>query len=242
MRNNKVKNTKQILNQLIERSYSSNFNNQMEPEHEITKRELWKVFLKTFEEMYGKELQESCDVIHNLKVLFFYFLRDKEFFECENLRADISIPSFAKGLMLIGGYGLGKTDYMRVFENIFKKYPNLRFKIYTSKSLVHHYEVCKTPMDKESFFKDVERKLMFIDDVNSERIASNYGHIDVIDEVLINRYDKNLITFASCNYTTNDNCAKQTLQDLGLRYGGRMYDRFHEMFNIIEFKGTSFRR
>jgi DNA replication protein DnaC len=242
MRNNDVKKAGQIISQIISNTNKSNTYNQMKPINEITKQELWKAFLKTFKEMYNKEFHEDKNVINNLKPLFFYFLRDEKFFDCLNLNKDISEPSFKKGVMLMGGYGLGKTDYMKVFENIFKNYTNLRFKFYTSKSLVLLYEISQTPMDKESFFKDTERKLMFIDDISSERIASNYGHIDVIDEVLINRYDKNLITFVSCNYTTNNNCAKQTLQDLGLRYGGRMYDRFHEMFNIIEFKGSSFRR
>jgi DNA replication protein DnaC len=175
-------------------------------------------------------------------VLFCYFLRDEKFFKCENLRGDISIPSFKKGLLIIGGFGLGKTDYFKVFENIFKNYSHLRFKFYTSKALVHQFEICQTPMDRESFFKDSERKLMFIDDISSERLASNYGRVDTIEEIIINRYDKKLRTFASCNYTSSDNCALKTLQDLGLRYGGRLYDRFHEMFNIIEIKGTSYRR
>lgn len=242
MRSNDFKKAGQIISQIKRNTNKSNTDNQMKPLNEFTKQELWKAFLKTFKEMYNKEFHEDKNVLNNLKPLFFYFLKDEKFFECENLRADISAPSFEKGFMIIGGYGLGKTDYMKVFQNIFKNYPNLRLKIYTSKELVHKYEICQTPLDKQSFIKDAERKLMFIDDISSERIASNYGHMDVIEEVLINRYDKNLITFVSCNYTTNDNCAKQTLQDLGLRYGGRMYDRFHEMFNIIEFKGSSFRR
>ncbi|MEH6538264.1 MAG: hypothetical protein V7719_17840 [Psychroserpens sp.] len=241
MRTNDVQKTSQIINKIITNSNSQKPEKKMKPIEDLSKQELWKYFLKTFREMHGKKFKEDEIALNNLKVLFYYFLRDEKFYECENLRADITTPSFNKGLLIIGGYGLGKTDYFKVFESIFKSYPNLRFKFYTSKALVHQYEICQTPMDKQSFFKDVERKLMFIDDISSERIASNYGQIDVLDEVLIHRYDKKLRTFASCNYSKRNTCAKQTLVDLGLRYGGRLYDRFHEMFNIIDFRGKSSR-
>lgn len=210
--------------------------------HEISKQELWKYFTKTFYEMNGKEFQQDEDALKNLKVLFYYFLQDKKFFDCENLRSDITIPSFKKGLLIIGGFGLGKSEYFKVFEKIFNKYSSLRLKFYTAKGLVQQYESCQNPFDKDYFFKDVKRKRMFIDDINSERLASNYGHFDAVEEVLINRYDNKLITFASCNYSSNDQCAKKTLEDLGLRYGSRIYDRFHETFNIIEFSGLSYRR
>lgn len=208
----------------------------------LTKEQLWTYFLSTFFDLYGKKLLITEEVKKNLKALFFYFLKDDKFFDCENLRGDISLPSFSKGLLIIGSFGLGKTDYFEAFEKVFYSHPYLRFKSYTSKSLVLKYETCTTPLDKECFFKEMERPLIYIDDISSERKASNYGLVDVLDEVIINRYDNKLRTYASCNYTTPDNCAKQTLTDLGLRYGGRMYDRFHEMFNIIEFKGKSFRR
>ena len=242
MRTNDVQKANHIINRIITNNNYQKKLKQMESKNNFFKMELWNCFLEAFQEMHGKEFQKYEEAINNLKTVFYYFLKDEKFFKCENLRGDISIPLFDKGLLIIGGFGLGKTDYFKVFERVFNNYPHLRFKFYTSKALVHQYEICQTPMDKQSFFKDTERKLMFIDDISSERIASNYGKFDVIDEVMINRYDNKLRTFATCNYTNNDNCAQETLKALGLRYGGRMYDRFHEMFNIIEFKGKSFRR
>ncbi|MFD2916423.1 P-loop NTPase family protein [Psychroserpens luteus] len=241
MRNNDVQRTNQLINQ-----FKTNFSSQitektLKPRGDLSKQSLWNYFVDVFQKTHGKKFVNDINSLNNLKILFHYFLRDEAFFECDNLRKDISTPSFDKGLLIIGGYGLGKTDYFKVFESIFKNYPDLRFKFYTSKELVHKYEICEKPMDKQCFFKDVERKLMFIDDISSERTASNFGKVDVIDEVLIHRYDNKLRTFASCNYTSDDNCAQQTLVDLGIRYGSRMYDRFHEMFNIIEFKGKSYR-
>jgi DNA replication protein DnaC len=237
-----TKKTGQLLNQMFKKEKILTSKHVIKQMNEMSKDELWKIFTKTFYEMFGKEFQKDEDALKNLKVLFYYFLQDEKFFECENLRADITIPSFKKGLLIIGGCGLGKSDYLSVFEKVFKNCPSLRFKFYTSKELVQKYEMCQTPLDKDYFFRDVMRKRMFIDDINSERIASNYGKIDVIEEVLANRYDKKLTTFASCNYTNSDKCVRQTLVDLGLRYGGRIYDRLYQIFNVVEFGGLSYRR
>jgi DNA replication protein DnaC len=209
--------------------------------NKYSKNEIWRMFVNTFYKKYGYDFIQSEEIIKNIKILFYYFLQDEEFFKCENLRSDITQPSFKKGLLIIGGYGLGKTDYFSVFEEIFKYNSDLRFKCYPAKSLVLKYEHCTSAIEKDYFFKDVSRPKMFIDDIGSERLASNYGKVDVVKDVLSNRYDKKLFTYASCNYTNGDLCAKKTLEDIGLRYGPRIYDRFFEMFNVIEFKGKSLR-
>jgi DNA replication protein DnaC len=224
-------------------------NNKTKPSQNIiraicnfSKKELWQKFIETFYAMYGKKIIQDTSTINNLKVLFYYFLGDEQFFECDNLRGDITNPSFQKGLLIIGGFGLGKTDYFKVFERVFVKLSNYRFKFFSSKELVAKYELCNTPLDKKSFFKDVDRKRMFIDDLRSERLASNYGKFDVIEEVLSFRYDRKLTTFTSCNYSNNNQCVKETIEELGATYGGRIYDRLYESFNIIEFTGKSYRR
>ncbi|WP_299101978.1 hypothetical protein [uncultured Winogradskyella sp.] len=207
----------------------------------FTKSELWNMFKNTFYSMYGKSLQYDDTIIENLKILFFYFLRDNKFFECENLFSDSSKPSFKKGLLIVGGFGLGKTDYFKVFESVFRHHPVFKFKFYSSMELVRNFEKCVNQNDKLEFYKCVKRKLIFIDDVNSEREGSNYGKVEVIPEILSIRYDNKLKTYMTANYTNAENCVNQTLIDLGKRYGSRIYDRFFEMFNIIEFKGKSFR-
>lgn len=241
MRANKTNRTCDLVSQFQMSHFNKNQKKAMKSNKNYDKGQLWKKFLKKFYEIHAKHFKQDEEAIKNIKVLFHYFLQEKEFFECENLRHDISEPSFGKGLLIIGGYGLGKTDFFKVFEAIFNDYPDLRFKFFTAKGLVRDFEKCQTPLDKEHFFKNTERKQIFIDDINSESKASNYGKRDVIEEILYNRYDYRLRTFVTCNYTTPDNCALRTLEDLGKRYGGRIYDRFFEMFNIIEFKGKSLR-
>ncbi|WP_156115586.1 hypothetical protein [Psychroserpens sp. Hel_I_66] len=243
MRQNKTSICYDLIQSLTAKEYKEN---QLPQKSElqnntISKKTLWNQFLRSFKMIHRKELIINETVIQNLKPLFYYFLKDSNFFECENLRNDISKPSFDKGLLIIGGYGLGKTDYFKVFEAVFKNIPSFRFKCYNSKELITCYESCVTPMDKKEFFEEKNRKLLFIDDISSERVASNYGLIDVTGEILAERYANNLRTFASCNYSNVNQCAEETLEALGLRYGDRIFDRLFEMFNIIEFKGKSFR-
>lgn len=239
MRTNETKKVADLLKQ-IEPTFNNN-NNIVNNENEINRTHFWRDFKYTFAKKFNKKFIQDKRAIINLKVLFHYFLQEEKFFECENLRKDISVPSFHKGILIVGGYGLGKTDYFKVFETLFQKYNNLRFKYYTSKKLVQDYENCQTPLDKSSFFLEKERRLMFIDDVNSEREASNYGKVDVIGEILYQRYDNRLKTHIACNYSNSKNCAVRTLEDLGGRYGPRIYDRIFEMFNVVEFKGKSYR-
>jgi DNA replication protein DnaC len=231
----------QLIVDVIKNNKKKASQNIIIPTCDFSKKELWQKFVETFYAMYGKKIIQDASTINNLKVLFFYFLGDEQFFKCDNLRGDIAIPSFQKGLLIIGGFGLGKTDFFKVFERVFVKLSNYRFKFYSSKELVTQYELCNTPLDKKFFFRDIDRKRMFIDDLKSERLASNYGRFDVIEEVLSYRYDRKLTTFASCNYSGNNQCVKETIEELGVRYGGRIYDRLYESFNIIEFTGKSYR-
>jgi DNA replication protein DnaC len=239
--NGEIKKGNRLVNEIFKNKKNSKHQNLIKRVIQFLKNEMWKMFLQTFREKYGYDFIRNEETLKNIKILFFYFLQDEEFFKCENLRSDITKPSFKKGLLIIGGYGLGKTDYFSVFEEIFKYNPDLRFKCYAAKNLVLDYEHCTTAYKKDDFFKDVSRPKMFIDDIASERLASNYGKVDIVQDVLSNRYDKKSLTYASCNYSDSDQCAKKTLESIGLRYGPRIYDRFFEMFNIIEFKGSSLR-
>lgn len=207
----------------------------------LDKKNLWIAFKTRFETKNNKSLQLDPTGIINLKSLFCYFLKDEEFFKCVNLRGDLSKPSFDKGLFIIGSYGIGKSAYMKVMEEILYIYSSLRFKSYNAKELVHKFDSCQTPQDKDSYFYEMDRPILFIDDVNSENMASNFGKVEILEEIIFRRCEKKLKTHMSCNFSTSDLCVEQTLLDLGNRYGNRIYDRLFEMFNIVEFKGKSYR-
>ena len=227
-----------ILNDLI------SSRNMMPPEIKISikKEDLWNDFNAMFRKMYKKGFTQNDQTLANLKTLFYYFLRDDKFFVQENIHANLSVPSFDKGLLIVGSYGVGKTAYLKVFEKIFYSNPHLRFRGFNTKSIVSDYELCNTPLDKKLLKNKMMRKLLFIDDLNAERVANNYGKVELMEEILSERYANNLKTIVTCNYTNKNRSVEETLSDFSKRYGGRLHDRIFEMFNIIEFKGKSMRR
>ena len=190
----------------------------------------------------------NSDVINNIKPLIYYFIGDFENFKkCENL-SKISEPSLDKGLLIIGGYGNGKTSIMRALEDVLKT-TNVSFKGFTANEIVKIYEQANNPLDKAEFDRITSRGTRYFDDILTERQASNYGKQNLFKDIFEERYNKGRRTYISCNYL-DENIEKgiskenlnMSLIQFGEKYGSRVYDRLFAMFNIIEFKGRSFRK
>lgn len=243
MRLNQTHTSNDIINLIKNPNINNDCQKKIKTTQEIfTKKQLWNIFLYEFKLMFGVSFIDTEQNTNNIKALFYYFLDDDAFFTCNNVKTDISKPSFKKGLMVVGGYGIGKTAYFKVFEKIFKSHSSLRFTSFGAKELVNKYEVCLTSVDKSYMINQTVRPGLSIDDINSERTANNFGKCEVIEEILFMQNEKKYRTFVTCNHTNPENNIEQTLLDLGKRYGGRSHDRFFEMFNIIEFTGKSMRR
>lgn len=209
----------------------------------MTKEWLWNKFLKSFEKEEGRPFDYSSkDSIENIKPLILYFIGDEEGFKkCSNL-SQVSQPSIKKGLLLIGGYGCGKTSIMRSLEKSLIT-TNVRFRTYTANEIVTMFEACSSADEKEEFYRKTRSGTVYFDDILTEREASNYGKYDLFKEILEERCALRRRTYISCNYkdgTKND--LNIGLSQFGERYGSRVYDRLFEMFNVIEFKGKSFRK
>lgn len=210
----------------------------------ITKGMVWNGFKRTFYEMNGRKFDETSDAIKNIAILIQYFIYDEDFFKSDRLVKNLNDPSFKKGLLIIGKFGNGKTAYMNALSKYFKdnKMPMV-FKSVTSHQMVTEWETIESPGDKSLYFEKYLCKSLYIDDVKKEKIAHNFGKTNVIKEILEKRYDKKLKTFITCNYTEGDSKGdlRSALYDFS-NYGDHIYDRLFEMFNIIEFKGKSFRK
>ena len=211
---------------------------------EITSNILWKLFKITYKIETGKEFEETDESLKNISPIIKYFAYDDEFFECDRLVSEFNNPSFDKGLLIIGNYGNGKTSIMTSLSKmtIHYKIP-IRFQYVNANQLVTEWETIQSPGEKSLFFEKYLCKCLYIDDVKKEKTASNYGKTEVIKEILEKRYDKKLRTLITCNYRDSDNSSD--LSDALIefnRYGNHIYDRLFEMFNIIEFKGKSFRK
>lgn len=211
---------------------------------EITKSLIWKFFKIFFKAETGTEFQETPDAIKNISPIINYFALNDDFFNCVRLVGTKNKPSYQKGLLIIGKFGNGKSTIMKVLSKIFNHYKMpMRFKAVSSHDLVTEWEAIQNPGGKSLYFERYLCKVLYIDDVKKEKIASNYGKTDVIKDIIEKRYDKKLKTYITCNYRESDNDGNldDALMEFN-RYGNHIYDRLFEMFNIIEFKGESFRK
>ncbi|MDB0601348.1 hypothetical protein PL373_09340 [Tenacibaculum maritimum] len=180
-------------------------------------------------------------IVENIKPLIYYFIGDFENFKnCVNL-SSLSEPSMNKGLLIIGGYGNGKTSIMNALEKSLHN-TNVSFKGYSANNLVKMYERLETPSEKKEFDRSTLSGTRYIDDVLTEREASNYGKSNLLKDIIEERYNKAKRTYISCNYRDEKNNLESSLEQFGEKYGSRVYDRLFAMFNIIEFKGKSFRK
>jgi DNA replication protein DnaC len=209
----------------------------------ITAKKLYNLFKANFQKVSGRPFVKVEGVtIKNLEPLIYYFSKDERFFQCENL-SKISEPSFDKGLLIIGPYGNGKTTVMKVFELILKGIPEVGFKSFSANEVVTKFEKCSSEIDRDEFEKIMWRGIRNFDDLKTERIASNFGKVNIFKEILEERYRLKSKTFLICNHKEGyEDDLQSAIDELGEKYGGRVWDRVYEMFNVIEFKGKSFRK
>ena len=225
--------------------YLRSLQNKKDPELPVlTKKILWNYFLRAFYENEGKHFEQNDITLENVKPLIYYFLDDLENFAASaNVMSAISEPSLDKGLLIIGDCGCGKTSVMSALHKVMQKVKGKRFARITANELVNKYERCETNADKDDFFNWYYSGRLYIDDVKTERMASNYGKVNVIKDGLEVRYARRLKTYLTCNFAPDKPgdipAAIYEFRDL---YGFRVYDRLFEDFNILIFKGGSFRK
>lgn len=235
-------------------------------------KNLYHGFIQAFEVLHAKKFELNEDSILNIKAVIKYFANDTSFFECERLIKQIDdrelMPSFQKGLLIVGDFGNGKSSIMQTLEYLINhnynialsekwrsvnQWKNLRFKFRSCRSIASEYEFLSKDDSKHEFLRKYSNFDYCFDDITKEQIASNYGLKNVIQIVLENRYDDIFLkikqekrinrTHGTLNYHKDyPSNLKIAIQSLGLKYEPHMYDRALQMFNIIEFKGKSFRK
>ncbi|WP_396636312.1 hypothetical protein [Maribacter sp. R77961] len=204
------------------------------------KQQLWIQFLKNFKDLHGKSFWQDDDALENLKPIFTYLLRDSSFFESYNLMSDLSKPSFEKGLLIIGGFGTGKTSIMKSMQECSLLFKSQPYKIFSCNEVVQKYESSATQLDKKEFFRQMNAGTNLFDDLASERLASNYGQVNIMKDVLEQRYFSRKITHGTMNFKEGyPGDVEMAMKKLGEFYGPRVYDRIFEMFNVVVFKGKS---
>lgn len=213
----------------------------------LTKEVLWKRFSDSYLANEGVRYSKQPDQVENIKPLIYYYIGDEENFKrCKNVSL-VSQPSLSKGLLIIGGYGNGKSSTMNALDSALRN-SNITFRGYSANEVVKMYETCgadpqQNIRDKDEFWKTMLSGVKYFDDVLTERIANNYGKINLFNDIIQERYKKKLRTYISCNFNDqHPNDVDQGLMQFGEKYSSQVYDRLFEMFNVIVFKGKSFRK
>lgn len=141
-----------------------------------------------------------------------------------------------KGILLVGGVGIGKSTLMQFFSRNQKGMYRViscreiesDFSSEGEKSVQNcSYNLTVSPSGNE--FAHMEMGYCF-DDLGTEANGKHYGkEKNVMAEIILNRYDNN-IPFPFTHITTN-----LTARQIEDEYGQRVTDRMKQMFNIITF-------
>jgi len=188
-----------------------------------------------------------------------YLFKHPKFLDSPLINKDFNQVNINKGLLLVGGYGVGKTSIIKSVHQMIRKASNpiryvqdengkqqpiprykASFRFTTANDIVSEYESIKNTLDKNMFWNKYQNGTIYIDDLMTERDASNFGKVNIFKELLEKRSITQAKTLVSMNYV-NDNF-NETLQAYKEKYGPRNHDRLYQMFNIIELKGKSLRR
>ena len=158
------------------------------------------------------------------------------------VHADQRYPrDLTKGFAITGATGIGKTKAMEIMSlysqvdevKYIRNGKQIRFKfpIYNSREMVDAY--AKNGLD--GLYKFTTFNNLCIDDLGTENMnANHYGtKLNVIEEVIEERYRKNLFTHITSNLSEDD------LLDL---YGDRVYSRLKSMVNYHGLTGKDFRK
>lgn len=212
-----------------------------------TIKEIRNLFFIEYKTMFKREFQVTKDSNDLLYTILCYFFKDERFFKSPCLIIpESTTPSFDKGLLIMGNFGIGKTSILLALEQIFKKYviynPHIHFKSTTANEVVIAYEKIKTAEEKEDFYFKNQRGFKCYDDVKSEDVASNFGKVNLFEKILFLRDSKGSRTIITCNFDHSfPNDFDKGLDQFGTKYGGHIYDRILNNFNFIQGNGKSLR-
>lgn len=209
----------------------------------LTAEILWRTFFPEYKRLFNKEYIRTRESELNLISIILYFSNDERFFKNDRL-SNITKPSFDKGVLVVGGYGIGKSTSMRTIQSLLNQDESRRFGLKSANDVVEMYEKSETPSDKDRFWRIMKYQDMCFDDVKAERQASHYGKANLFKDIIEKRSDEfPHKTHILCNYKNGCNGnVQEAVNEFGEMYGGRVGDRIYMMFNVIEFKGKSFRR
>lgn len=142
------------------------------------------------------------------------------------------------GLLLAGTCGNGKTTTMRAVQSVVmllnNTYYNRRGEGIGNR-LLEAKDIAQLSGKPEQLTAYQTIPLLFLDDLGREPTeVMQYGNVtSPITELLEYRYNQRLTTLVTTNLEPTE---------VRQKYGDRIADRFNEMFAVVSYTGTSYRR
>lgn len=198
-----------------------------------------KLFIKIWQEQQGRELVLQDEEKEFYNTLCRYFAKDEtlngESFDFMRREFDLN-----KGLLIIGNYGCGKTSLMAAFQTFGRKIYTSTGDLFMWFNLINCNQVNAEfhsnrndkgdILDKGALFKKFSKGNWYFDDFGTEK--QFYGDY-LMREILELRYED--LTWKTY-LTTN-----LSLSEIEQQYGGRVFSRLNQMFNIMAMPGEDHR-
>lgn len=169
--------------------------------------------------------ETNTDLIH---AMCLYFAEEKAFETCKI--QSLNGLSLNKGLMLIGSYGFGKSILFDVFRSMYL--PNGFTTASTNEISLKYQE------QGADVLREYMKHNICLDDLGSEEKVSHYEQSKfIMKTVLEERYLQHQHFGWKTHASTN-----LTPEELGQKYGERIYSRLHELFNFVIVNGDDRRK
>lgn len=188
--------------------------------------------IKMWEQKTGLHWIETPENKKVVDILSRYFV-DDESIENEGV-------SLKKGIMLIGGVGVGKTTIMQLFCYN----PKASFSIVSCRNIanefakygtevIDNYSQSKRGSDQNPFRHEYLGSCF--DDLGTENKRKNFGNeANVMEEIILGRYDNRHTLGIKTHFTTN-----LAADQIAEAYGDRVRSRLREMMNVFVFEGQT---
>lgn len=191
---------------------------------------------KDFTTQYEYEINDvNRDIVECIKM---YFCLNPDFNKAGVISNEASLN---KGILIHGDNGVGKSLLFDILHEVGRElmvrynYNGIWFNIIAASSFVDLYmrEVTKKEKNERTNFdlRHYYKGKLYIDDLGKEKLA--FGRDEIFTEIIDERYKSNFNTYLTTNLSPSA---------IGKRYGIHIGDRIVEMFNLIKWKGDSFRK
>lgn len=153
-----------------------------------------------------------------------YFSRQKDFFDSQ-LILNPETASLDKGLLILGGYGVGKSFLFNVLSelNTFNRRFGNSFSYISTNEVVELYDIYGS-----KGIAHLMRGQRYFDDAGTEERGSHYKTSEVMRVLLERRHDHFVKTGHKTFMTSN-----LSITEIGARYGSRVESRVFELFTVL---------